>query len=210
MNSYIFFLKLYLKFSRRSIAAAIYRQASTPTKLTLWTSKAVFAGAAMLHFVVQNTLLIYFIILCSAITWAVSFEKARQQYFRLIPNFNRDYHTHFTNGYQYIRYLLFKQAIQNTGRTQEASEVISFINNLHETEFKRPVFSHPVVATLLAVILAIIGGKTADWPTGFIVPTIMLAIFGIYISAMILSVHRPKEADTKELRRFLHWLASGE
>ena len=207
MDSYMFFLNIYRKYSNYKIARAVYRNGGRLATVGLWLGMFVFFAAGVTQFFFDKHFAPFLLLmLCGGALWGVSFQRALRKYVSTIPGLPEDKANLFRMNYQYIRFHLFAAEVKEAKREGDAGAAFAFINGLLETEHSPSVWSNPFVATMVAVALAVLGGAAGSWDAKYVAGTICFSIVAVYFASMFLAVRTTKEAEAKELKRFLLWL----
>jgi VIT1/CCC1 family predicted Fe2+/Mn2+ transporter len=75
-----------------------------------------------------------------------------------------------------------------------------------DADTKRQVSSHPLVAFLLGVALAILGTAFGKLSINQIITSLIIVAALLFFSYMILGAINTKQGDLKEFKRFLLWV----
>lgn len=213
MDSYIFFLKVYKKYSTFRIARNIYGNGDRLATVGLWLGKFIFAAAGVMYFFFfsqKQWAPSMLLMLSGGGLWGISFQRALRRYVSTIQGVSQDKANLFRLNYQYLRYHLFAEEVKAAKQEGDAGKALVFINGLLETEHSPSVWSNPFVATMVAVALAVLGGAAGTWDAKYVIGTICFSIVAVYFASVFLATRMTKEAEAKELKRFLFWMTQVE
>jgi hypothetical protein len=204
MDSFVRLYALYKSITRWRIVVHVYGHAGFPWKPIMWIGKLLFVLFAGLQFFFNPPMLYFALMLLSACIWAWSFGRSRRSAFaeqyRLYPERIR----YFAYDYQYIRYLQFRDKLQDSF-SGSIADALSFLNKQIETDSRTAISAHPVMSFLVASALAILGGAAGQWPAKYIIAILFLLIACLYFLYMVLGVLHTRQSDLKEFKRFLLW-----
>lgn len=204
MDSFIRLYALYRSITRWQIVMQIYRHANFRLKLCLWGGKIAFALCAIFQFLLQPPWLYFVSMLLSACIWGWAVDRARRvahiEQYRLYP----DRLGYFRLGYQYIRYLQFREKLQSS-YVGNVGDALLFLNEQIETEPRTSIMAHPVISFFLGAALAVLGAAAGQWSMEYIAGTFWVLLLCLYFVYMILDAQRTRQSDLKEFKRFLLW-----
>ncbi|WP_374361939.1 hypothetical protein [Pseudoduganella danionis] len=207
MDSFVRLFALYSEITRWSIIRQIYRRADIWWKLCLWIPKLVFAMSSIATFLLQAWWVYFLGLLLSATMWGWAFENARRLVFAEQSHLYPERLRYFANNYQYIRYLQFREVLQENyaGCVKDA---LVFLDQLFDTSVTTPIAAHPLLTLLFGAAIALFSGVVTHWPVGIIVMVQLSIGVCIYVSYMVLGVIQTHQANLKEFKRFLIWAAN--
>lgn len=205
MDSFVRIYSLYRSITRWRIAVEIYQRAAAKWKFCLWGGKAVFAFSAVAQFFFAPWEGYFFCLLTSACLWAWSFDRSRRSAFANFYHLYPERMKYFEKDYQYIRYLHFREKLQNGRYSGSVEDALSFLNEQIDTDSQTPISSHSIITFLIASAMAILGGAAGKWQTKYIVATLLALMVSLYFVSAVLGVLQTRQADLKEFKRFLMW-----
>lgn len=208
MDSFLRLYALYKSITRLAIARMIYGNASRYWKMLLWGSKALFVFFAVAQFVCVYSEACFAAMVGSACLWAWAFHRSRQSAFAEQHRLYSERIKYFERDYQYIRYLFFKQQLSVGTYRGDVSDALTFLDEQISTDSQTSISSHPLVAFILAAMLAVLGGAAGSWSARYAVGAILFLLVVWYFATMLLGTLRTKQSDLKEFKRFLLWARS--
>jgi hypothetical protein len=112
---------------------------------------------------------------------------------------------HYDLGYQYIRFLGFYGALVSGGRLSAIDGALNHLQDRLDTESSISMLSNAVLASLMTIIVAVVGGAAGQWSAQIITTVLMSLAFLLYFAYSILALLRTGPSNLKEFRRFLLW-----
>lgn len=197
-------MAIYRAASRTWVAKQIYKCASSRLKFGLWASKAAFLAFAVLQF--ANSPLFFLGALVSAVSWAVCVFLARKSAFPEEYQLYSERIRHFERDYQYLRYLRFRNDLQEGKYSGDIDDALRFLDEQESTQVDSKVSAHPLIAFLITGLVALMSAAVGRWGSVEVFLYVSLfAVLGLWFGGMIIGSIRTSKSELMEFKRFLLW-----
>ncbi|MCP4345164.1 MAG: hypothetical protein GY795_06515 [Desulfobacterales bacterium] len=117
----------------------------------------------------------------------------------------------YSKNRMYLRYLIFREKIQNLrGDEQQILKIKNILDSEPALDSLSVIMQHPITVTCIAFLTAIIGGASAQqiaWESGVMIYIALLLVTLIIFNAITVEIFRPQSYKNKELSQFLDWLS---
>lgn len=206
MDSFIRLIAIYRAASRIWAAKQIYKRASSRLKFGLWASKAAFLTFEVLLFANLPFFSFFFSgVLVSAVSWAICVFLARKSAFSEEYRLYSDRIQHFYRDYQYLRYLRFRNDLQEGKYSGSIDDALRFLDEQESTEIDSKISIHPLITFLITGLVALMGVAAAHWSVEVLLYVSLFAVLGLWLGGMVIGSIRTSKSELMEFKRFLLW-----
>ena len=206
MNHFSRLYKIYEGASRWYVVKQIFKHSGTASACGMLACFLVFITLVLYTFFSGRFTYSYWGMLVTMIVWSLFFVKARghalHQYYL---SHTQTIRLHERN-YQYIRYLIFKEAVVKADLLCSVKSALTHANIQIETEEKHTLSGNILITTLLGLLFAVVGGYSGKLDIKLFVNIALFILAALYFAYHILGSIRTSHSKILEFKRYLLWL----